>query len=262
MPHELRDGRLLLLDGEPLEADGVVALPAREGPRIPGLPADDGGFLHVDPHGRLEGVDHVFAAGDATSFPVKQGGLAAQQADAVAEAIAADLGALLAPAPFRPVLRGLLLTGGAPLYMRAELTTRGMPGRAQARELGSAGHVSARALWWPPGKIAGRYLAPFLATARPSALTDEPLIDRVAQPAPHAASEDAHALVLALAEQGRPPGRLPPGRARARRRRRARRWRAAGAVRREARRLGADRRAGDPRGRHMRYRRSACTDPR
>jgi len=201
VPHELRDGRLLLLDGEPLEADGVVALPAREGPRIPGLPADDGGFLHVDPHGRLEGVDHVFAAGDATSFPVKQGGLAAQQADAVAEAIAADLGALVAPAPFRPVLRGLLLTGGAPLYMRAELTTRGMPGRAQARELGSAGHVSARALWWPPGKVAGRYLAPFLATARPSALTDEPLIDRVAQPAPHTASEDALALVLALAEQ-------------------------------------------------------------
>jgi len=38
--------------------------------------------------------------------------------------------------------------------------------------------VSTRALWWPPGKIAGRYLAPYLATARPRVLADEPLIDR------------------------------------------------------------------------------------
>jgi hypothetical protein len=32
----------------------------------------------------------VFAAGDATTFPIKQGSLAAQQADAVADAIAAS----------------------------------------------------------------------------------------------------------------------------------------------------------------------------
>ena len=58
----------------------------------------------------------MFAAGDATTFPIKQGGLATQQADAAASTIAHALGANVEPMPFAPVLRGLLLTGGAPLY--------------------------------------------------------------------------------------------------------------------------------------------------
>ena len=44
------------------------------------------------------GVPDVFAAGDATAEPVKQGGLATQQADAAAEAIAAEAGAADRPA--------------------------------------------------------------------------------------------------------------------------------------------------------------------
>ena len=62
-------------------------------PGVPGLPADADGFIPVDPYGRVPGVPDVFAAGDATTFPLKQGGLATQQADAAAEAIAAELGA-------------------------------------------------------------------------------------------------------------------------------------------------------------------------
>jgi sulfide:quinone oxidoreductase len=89
-----------------------------------------------------------------TTFPVKQGGIAAQQADAVAEAIAADAGAPIEPKPFRPVLRGLLLTGRGPAYLRAEL----------AGGHGDTSTAAGEALWWPPAKIAGRYLAPFLAT--------------------------------------------------------------------------------------------------
>jgi len=57
------------------------------------------------------------------------------------------------PQPFDPVLRGLLLTGGAPRFLRAELTG----GR------GETSVAQSQALWWPPGKIVGRYLAPFLA---------------------------------------------------------------------------------------------------
>ena len=38
-------------------------------------------------------MEGVYAAGDITTFPVKQGGIATQQADAAAEAIAAELGA-------------------------------------------------------------------------------------------------------------------------------------------------------------------------
>ena len=101
----------------------------------------------------------MLAAGDATTFPVKQGGLATQQADAAAATIAQELGAAVEPRPFRPVLRGLLLTGGAPLYLRAELDAGG---RAASGAHGAApgGRGLSRALWWPPGKVAGRYLAP------------------------------------------------------------------------------------------------------
>ncbi len=81
----------------PLEADVILALPEIEGPAIAGLPADAHGFIPTDAHGRVQGIDDVYAAGDGTSFPVKQGGIATQQADAVAEHIAARLGAELEP---------------------------------------------------------------------------------------------------------------------------------------------------------------------
>ena len=75
------------------------------------------------------------------------------------------------PEPFRPVLRGLLLTGETPLYLRADL---GPGGSREHRVLPAPGTVSSDALWWPPGKVAGRYLTPFLATGTAAA----PLQDR------------------------------------------------------------------------------------
>jgi sulfide:quinone oxidoreductase len=196
-PQAFRDGLLHMESGEPLPADAVVALPRLGGPGIGGLPVDVEGFLPVDAHGRVTGAPGVYAAGDATSFPVKQGGLATQQADAVAEAVAADLGLRSGAAPFRPVLRGLLLTGGAPLYLRAELGGGAAP---TARAL--RGEVSSRALWWPPGKIAGRYLAPYVSTARPVDPAGEPLHDRTPAAAPPAPDrDDAYELALLLAEE-------------------------------------------------------------
>jgi sulfide:quinone oxidoreductase len=175
---EPKEQALRLTTGEALEFDAVVSLPTAVGPGVAGLPADDLGFLPTDAHGYVATADRVLAAGDATTFPIKQGGLATQQADAAAATIAAALNPNVVPEPFAPVLRGLLLTGGAPLYLRATLDPRGGVRQATARAL--RGEVSSRALWWPPGKVAGRYLAPYLATARPVALNDEPLVDRVA----------------------------------------------------------------------------------
>jgi len=189
-----RDGSLELDFGPPVQAERVIALARPAGPAIPGLPAAAGGFIPTDDHGRVAGVPDVFAAGDATTFPLKQGGLAAQQADAAAEAIAAELGADLEPAPFRPVLRGLLLTGGAPLYLRAALSPAGKPESSTAHRI--AADVSHRTLWWPPGKIAGRYIAPLLATARPPVLAAAPLQDYRAAPA-----ADARDLALLLADE-------------------------------------------------------------
>ena len=105
------------------------------------------------PLGRIKGLEDVYAAGDGTSFPVKQGGLAAQMADAAASAIAEAAGASVEPAPFDPVLRGLLLTGAEPEYLRAELGG----GRMYASTAADS------PLWWPAGKIAARYLSPYLA---------------------------------------------------------------------------------------------------
>lgn len=89
--------------------------------------------------------------GDAIAFPIKQGGLAAQQADAAARAIAAAAGADVETEPFRPVLRGVILTGRGKQWMRQPV-----PGSE------GEGEAARHALFWPPTKVAGRYLAPFL----------------------------------------------------------------------------------------------------
>ena len=150
VPLRVEPDALELVGGERIEADRVVALPRLEGPGLSGVPHDGSGFVTVDEHQRVRGHDAVFAAGDVADFPVKQGGLAAQQADAAAEAIAAAAGVDVDPRPFTPVLRGLLLTGLTPRFLRSEL------GKHQTE-------IDTEALWWPPAKIVGRYLAPFLA---------------------------------------------------------------------------------------------------
>jgi sulfide:quinone oxidoreductase len=150
-PMAFEAGSLRLAPQGRIDADAVVALPRLEGARVPGVPHDANGFVPTDAHGRVDVTGDVYAAGDLTDFPVKQGGLAAQQADAAAEAIAADSGAPIEPTPFTPVLRGLLLTGLSPRYLRAE------PGKHRSV-------TDTEPLWWPPAKIVGRYLAPFLAS--------------------------------------------------------------------------------------------------
>jgi len=150
-PAEFANGSLQLVPEGQLEVDRVVALPRLRGFRLDGLPQTLSGFIPIDAHARVRGLDDVYAAGDITNFPVKQGGIATQLADVAAEAIAQAAGADLRPEPFRPVLRGLLLTGSQPRYLRHELT--GV----------DEGTASPDLLWWPPAKIVGRYLAPFLA---------------------------------------------------------------------------------------------------
>jgi sulfide:quinone oxidoreductase len=142
---------LLNVAGQPaIDVDAAVTIPHLVGPALPGLPHDGAGFVPTDTEGRVPGTADIYAAGDATQFRPKQGGLAAQQADAVAAAIAVDVGAQVRPAPFRPVLRGLLLTGFVARYLRSDT---GM----------GTSVVDTEPLWWPPAKIVGRYLTPFLA---------------------------------------------------------------------------------------------------
>ena len=123
-----------------LSVDRIVALPLVRGLRLPGIPTTGlFGLIGVDAYGRVNGLTDVYAAGDATDYPVKQGDIACQQADAVATAIAARHGGTAPASPFQAVLRATLLTG----------TGASIP-------LGPGAGVD------EPGKLPGRHLAPYL----------------------------------------------------------------------------------------------------
>jgi sulfide:quinone oxidoreductase len=153
---EVPDSRRLIVEpgGRELAVDRVIALPELYGPSVPGLPADAHGFIPIDPHSRVRGVEHVYAAGDGTDGPLKYGGIAAQQSDAAVQAICVAAGLPVEAAPLHAVIHATLLTGAAPLY----LTTRVIDGQGF-----SSASIDEPAEP-PPAKIAARYLAPYLAT--------------------------------------------------------------------------------------------------
>jgi sulfide:quinone oxidoreductase len=152
-PIRFADGRLRVAPGEEIEADAVISLPRLEGRRIGGVPHDGDGFVGVDEHNRVIGLDRVYAIGDVTSFPVKQGGIATQQADAVAEAIAAAAGADVKPKPFDPILRGVLWTGAGPRYLYGRPT--GGHGEASGFSERPQGPMRS-------GKVTARYFTPLV----------------------------------------------------------------------------------------------------
>jgi sulfide:quinone oxidoreductase len=128
-PTDYADGRLWLELERPLDVDLVIALPRLRGPELPGLPYEYGGFVPVDAYGRVPGVDRVWAVGDMTTRPLRQGGLATQQADVAARDIAAQIGGSDADVPsYRPRLEGVLLTGGDPIYLQADPNGPAHPG--------------------------------------------------------------------------------------------------------------------------------------
>jgi sulfide:quinone oxidoreductase len=158
MPRLSRGGRgpderlsVLHLDsGSNLAVDRAVRLPVVHGPAVPGVARDDNGFLMVDGHARSTQDPRVFAAGDATALALKHSTLASAQATAAAEALAAEAGADLEPAPWSSCLYGLLTL---PPHF---------PGARGSAWLPDGGPIT-HCLWWPPGHVAGRHLAPCLA---------------------------------------------------------------------------------------------------
>ena len=142
-------GELFLVQGGSVSADSVIALPYVRGPRIEGLPADRDGFLPTDAHGVVDGAERVFGAGDGTTFPIRQGGIAAQQGAVAAANIARLAGAEHDLEALKPVVRGVLATGGGRLYLEHDLSA----GRSRA---------SRDPLWEPPHRVAGVRLPAFL----------------------------------------------------------------------------------------------------
>jgi sulfide:quinone oxidoreductase len=146
----------LVLRGGRRPADYVVAAPILTGPELPGLPHDRFGFLPVDRAGAVAGIEGVFAAGDCTSYPLKQGGLAVQQAGATARAVAALCGAETASEREPVELEGLLLTGAQPLYLHRN---------AERESALDDSDASFEPRWWPPAKISGGYFSVYAARA-------------------------------------------------------------------------------------------------
>jgi sulfide:quinone oxidoreductase len=151
-------GRLRMRERE-LSVDRIVTLPRLTGPGVRGLPAGSGWFTPIDDYCRVPGTEgRIFAAGDAADFPVKHGGLGAQQADVAAGGIAHLAGAAPRPDRLTPVVRGLFLTGDKPLYLVASLVGG----------LGWSSEVHEHCPWPVDDKLVAEELGPFLAGLTPA----------------------------------------------------------------------------------------------
>ncbi len=169
-------------EAQPAGEGRVVTIPTLDVPEIPGITQGVNGFVQTDPRMRVQGTDHVWTIGDATWFPVKQGGIATQQADIAAADIVARAGGEVEVPAFAPVLRVALMTPEGPYYLRSG---------------GPDGDGEQRApLWWPPAKVAGRLLAPYLARRLDPGIIERELVD--IDVADHREADHREALALAL----------------------------------------------------------------
>jgi sulfide:quinone oxidoreductase len=136
-----------------LKAQRIVTLPKVTGPALRGIPAGRSWSVPIDERCRVRDMDgRVFAAGDATDFIVKHGGIGAQQADIAAAGIAHLAGVGERPPRLQPVIRGTLLTGNRPLYIAARLTDG----------LGWHSEVHEQPPWWAEEKVVAEELGPYL----------------------------------------------------------------------------------------------------
>jgi sulfide:quinone oxidoreductase len=156
IPRDVDRRGLRLIDGGQILANRVIAAPALVGQPVTGVPTDSNGFVPTGPRGRVEGLEDVYAAGDTTTSPVKQGGLATQQADMIAAVIARRAGASPPTPPLTPVLRAQLFGAPEPIFLEATLDERGQPIEGRS-------HLLSEAPWWPRGTLFGRHLTAWMA---------------------------------------------------------------------------------------------------
>ena len=151
-------GGVVAFGDRELVAERIVTLPKITGPAIQGIPAGARWLVPIDERCTVLGTDgSVFAAGDATDFPVKLGGIGAQQADTAAAGIAHLAGVGGRPPALRPMIHGMLLTGGQPLYLSARLVGG----------LGWRSEIHVKPPWSAEEKIVAAELGPYLRTLDP-----------------------------------------------------------------------------------------------
>jgi hypothetical protein len=107
--------------------------------------------------------------------------------------VLAALGVPIVPRPFEPVLKGVLYTDHEPAYLRANVAGEGSEPRAYS-------------MWWPPSKIAGRHLAPYLATRAGAPRAPEVRPERDGMAIDLDVARAVHAVSNALDVNAVPPG--------------------------------------------------------
>ncbi len=191
---ELRTGESASSSGTLPGASWTITIPALEVPEIPGLPQGSHGFIPIDSRMRVPGTKRVWAVGDVTWSPLKQGGIAAQQADIAAADIANFAGVAVEVPAYVPVLRAALFTAEGPYYLRAGTPDDDGEQRAP--------------LWWPPAKVAGRLLAPYLAKEVDTSITENSLVDLEVEAGRDENHEEALDLALQWADVDAERGEL------------------------------------------------------
>ena len=148
-----------------LEAQRIITLPKITGPALRGIPAGRNWSVPIDERCRVQDMDgRVFAAGDATDFVVKHGGIGAQQADLAAAGIAHLAGVGERLPRLQPLIRGKLSTGNDPLYIAAHVTDG----------LGWRSEVYEQPPWPADEKIVAEELRGYLANPQVSAESRSP----------------------------------------------------------------------------------------
>jgi sulfide:quinone oxidoreductase len=159
---EVEPGRARYENGQHRDFDLLVAFPPYVAAvRYDGLPADDRGFLSTESGWRrVQGHERIFAPGDAGDFPVKQAFLAFLQADAVAEAVAADVLGRAPEGAFDPVSMCVMEEFDTATFAQVPLRTTGDPLRpVEVRpDAYDAYKVGVSPLWRLGKKMLGIYL--------------------------------------------------------------------------------------------------------
>jgi sulfide:quinone oxidoreductase len=125
------------------------------------LPSDDRGFLQVELETRqVHEHPGIYAPGDAGDFPVKQAFLAMLQADAVADHIAAQIGAREFKTPFDPVSMCVMEMLDKATFAQVPLRLTGDPKRPVEVRPDADGDykVGVSPMWRLGKKVLGFYL--------------------------------------------------------------------------------------------------------
>jgi sulfide:quinone oxidoreductase len=149
-------------NGEQRQYDLLVSFPPYiAGERYSSLPADERGFIYVDPDSRrVKGYPEIFAVGDTADFPIKQAFLALLQADAAADHLAAEIENKKPKVLYEPVSMCVMEELNKATFAQVPLKYTGDPKRPVGVATEDTEHykVGVSPLWRVGKKVLGFYL--------------------------------------------------------------------------------------------------------